>query len=112
MSNYNIFTINPGSTSTKIGLFEGETALFVENVSHDAEKLKEFANISDQLSYRRDTINELLEKRNIKLNDVDAFVGRGGGLMAVEGISQTIWSLYIPETSGNIYLLILHPPSF
>jgi butyrate kinase len=85
MNNYKIFTINPGSTSTKIGLFEGETSIFVENVSHDAEKLKEFANISEQLSYRRDTINDLLEKSNIKLNDVDAFVGRGGGLMAVEG---------------------------
>jgi butyrate kinase len=54
MKAYKIFTINPGSTSTKIGLFEGEKALFVENVSHDADKLAEFANISEQLPYRRD----------------------------------------------------------
>ncbi|HPD88809.1 MAG TPA: butyrate kinase [Oscillospiraceae bacterium] len=85
MKAYKIFTINPGSTSTKIGLFEGEKALFVENVSHDADKLAEFANISEQLPYRRDTINEILEEKGIDLSDVDAFVGRGGGLMAVEG---------------------------
>ena len=85
MKAYKIFTINPGSTSTKIGLFEGEKALFVENVSHDADKLAEFANISEQLPYRRDTINAILEEKGIDLSDVDAFVGRGGGLMAVEG---------------------------
>ena len=85
MSEYKILTINPGSTSTKIGLFEGEKCLFAENVAHDAAVLKEYATISDQLPYRRDTINELLEKNNIDLSDVDAFVGRGGGLMAMEG---------------------------
>lgn len=90
MKDYRIFTINPGSTSTKIGLFEGENCLFSENVAHDAEKLKEFPTISDQKAYRRDTINELLAKNNVDLSDVDAFVGRGGGLMAVEGGVYTI----------------------
>lgn len=85
MSEYKIFTVNPGSTSTKIGLFEGEKCLFSENVAHDANVLKEYATISDQLPYRRDTINELLEKNGIDLSDVDAFVGRGGSLLAVEG---------------------------
>lgn len=85
MSEYRIFTINPGSTSTKIGLFEGEKCLLSENVAHDASVLKEYATISDQLAYRTDTINKLLKKNNIDLSSVDAFVGRGGGLMAVEG---------------------------
>ena len=85
MKNYKILTINPGSTSTKIGLFEGETCLFSENVSHEAEVLAQYKTISDQLPYRRDTINQLLEKNQISLADVDAYVGRGGGLMAVEG---------------------------
>jgi len=85
MKAYKVFTINPGSTPTKIGLFEGEKALFMENVSHDSDKLAEFAGISEQLPYRRDTINAILEEKGIDLSDVDAFVGRGGGLMAVEG---------------------------
>ena len=85
MSEYKILTINPGSTSTKIGLFEGEKCLFSENVAHDAAVLKEYATISDQLPYRRDTINALLEKNGVDLSTVDAFVGRGGGLLAIDG---------------------------
>lgn len=85
MSEHRIFTVNPGSTSTKIGLFEGEKCIFSENVAHDAAVLKKYATISDQLPYRRDTINALLEQNSIDLSTVDAFVGRGGGLMAVEG---------------------------
>ena len=85
MKKYKIFAINPGSTSTKIGLLEGETCLFSENVSHEAEALARYKTISEQLPYRKDTINHLLEINQISLADVDAYVGRGGGLMAVEG---------------------------
>ncbi len=82
---YKIFAINPGSTSTKIALFEGDKCLFSANVSHDAEVLKKFQVITDQLPYREETIKQLLEDNHIDLSDVDAFVGRGGGLLAVEG---------------------------
>lgn len=82
---YRILAINPGSTSTKVGCFEGERELFTVNVSHDAEKLKEFPTISSQLSYRKETILQALEDAHMDLRTIDAFVGRGGGLMAVEG---------------------------
>lgn len=82
---YRILAVNPGSTSTKVGCFEGERELFTVNVSHDAEKLKEFPTISSQLSYRKETILQALEDAHIDLQTMDAFVGRGGGLMAVEG---------------------------
>ena len=85
MKAYKIFAINPGSTSTKIALFEGDNELFSKNVSHDADKLKEFSKTSDQIGYRRDTILGELAEAGIALDDVDAFVGRGGGLLAVEG---------------------------
>ncbi len=80
MKDYKIFVVNPGSTSTKIALFEGEKCLFSENVAHDANVLKQYDAISDQLPYRRDTIKELLEKNNVSLENVDAFVGRGGSV--------------------------------
>ncbi|MCF0127084.1 MAG: butyrate kinase, partial [Pseudobutyrivibrio sp.] len=80
-----VFAINPGSTSTKIALFEGEKTLFTANVSHDAGKLAEFASVSDQLQYRKETILKLLEENNVSLEGVDAFVGRGGGLLSLEG---------------------------
>ncbi|MCR5195815.1 MAG: butyrate kinase [Pseudobutyrivibrio sp.] len=82
---YRILTINPGSTSTKVGCFNGEELEFSVNVSHDAAKLAEFATISDQLSYRKDVILTELKKAGVDLATVDAFVGRGGGLLAVEG---------------------------
>ena len=87
---YRLFTINPGSTSTKIALFENDTELFSANVSHDAAKLKEFREISDQLPYRKETILGELAKRNISLKGTDAFVGRGGGLVGLEGGTYTI----------------------
>jgi butyrate kinase len=83
--NYKVFAINPGSTSTKIALFEDDQNLFSANVSHDAAKLKEFKDISDQLPYRRETILSELFKNKIILDGIDAFVGRGGGLVGVEG---------------------------
>ena len=36
---YKVFVINPGSTSTKIALFEDEKKLFQKNVDHDSEEL-------------------------------------------------------------------------
>lgn len=82
---YKIFAINPGSTSTKIALIEDENVLFSKNVSHDADKLAEFNGISAQLPYRKETILNLVKENGVSLEDVDAFVGRGGGLMAMEG---------------------------
>ena len=82
---YRILTINPGSTSTKVGLFEGDQAVFTSNVAHEAEKLAEFATISEQLPYRRDCILETLRENDVDLASVDAFVGRGGGLLALVG---------------------------
>jgi butyrate kinase len=82
---YRILTINPGSTSTKIALFENERGLFATNVSHDAAKLKEFREIGDQFPYRKKTILGELAKAGVSLEGIDAFVGRGGGLVSLEG---------------------------
>ena len=49
MSEYKVLTINPGSTSTKIALFEGENCLFSKNVSHDAKELDKFQSLPEQL---------------------------------------------------------------
>ena len=85
MKEYKILTVNPGSTSTKIAIFNGTQKLFSENVSHEASELAKYAGISDQLSYREQTIRTLLAESGVRLDDIDAVVGRGGGLLAVEG---------------------------
>lgn len=85
MGDYKIFAINPGSTSTKLALFQGVNCLFSANVSHEASVLNEFNEIIDQLQYRKETIDKILANNKISLQEVDAYVGRGGGLVAVEG---------------------------
>lgn len=85
MKTYKVFAINPGSTSTKIAMFEGDKEVFSKNVSHDAEKLKEFKEISDQFDYRKETILKELAEAGQTLEGVDAFSARGGGLVNVEG---------------------------
>lgn len=83
--NYRVLAINPGSTSTKVGLFEGEAEVFTENVQHSAERLAQFHTITDQLPYRRDTILDAVGRHELDLASVDAFVGRGGGLLPTPG---------------------------
>lgn len=85
MSEYKILTINPGSTSTKIAIYEGETKLFSANVAHDANELAKYPGISDQMPYREETIRALLAESGVSLDGVAAVVGRGGGLLAMEG---------------------------
>lgn len=82
---YKVFTINPGSTSTKIAAFEGDKKVFSVNVEHDAAILGEFLEISDQLTYRKDTILQEVESAGLDLSEMDAFSGRGGGLNSLEG---------------------------
>lgn len=103
MSTFKIFAINPGSTSTKVALFEGDTVLFSANVNHDAEKLAEFKEMSDQLPYRKETILTLLTDNKVSLEGVDAFVGRGGGLLALPGGTYEIESVLLEhaKTGAN-----------
>ena len=85
MGEYKILAVNPGSTSTKVAVFKGKEKLLAENVSHAAEDLAKFAEVSDQLRFRYHMIADMLKEKGIDLSDLDAVVGRGGGLMACEG---------------------------
>ena len=98
---YRVFTINPGSTSTKIALFEDEQCVFSANVSHDAAKLAEFEDISAQLPYREATILNLLRENNVSLEGVHAFVGRGGGLLPLEGGAYEIDELLLEHARSG-----------
>lgn len=87
---WRIFAVNPGSTSTKVALFEDDRVVFSASVSHDAARLREFAEITDQFPYRKATILEELVKSGVSLEGTDAFVGRGGGLVGCAGGSYAV----------------------
>lgn len=75
---YKIFAVNPGSTSTKFALFENETVLYKETIPHDLKELESCDSISAQKSLRTKIMNQHLRKEKIKLQCIDAVVGRGG----------------------------------
>jgi butyrate kinase len=75
-----ILVINPGSTSTKIAVYENDREIFSENIAHSVEDLERFAKIVDQKSYRKDIILQVLKERGFEAGDFAAVVGRGGVL--------------------------------
>ena len=72
-----ILVINPGSTSTKIALYEDESPLLLRNIRHSMDELKRFDRIVDQREFRRDLIISELEKLDVRFQ-FDAIIGRGG----------------------------------
>ena len=78
-----ILVINPGSTSTKVSLFEGEQEIFTETIEHRLEDLARFNRASDQDLYRMELIIESLQRKKIEAGKIKAIVGRGGLLKPI-----------------------------
>jgi len=87
---YMILTVNPGSTSTKIAVFNGEEEVFTRVISHSAEELKAYARIYDQYSFRKGLVMDTLTEQGIELESLDALVGRGGNMKPVVGGTYSI----------------------
>lgn len=78
-----LLIINPGSTSTKLAVFDGQTKLVQENIEHDAAQIAKFDKIAEQVPFRTSVILDFLSKNNINVNDLSAVVGRGGILFGL-----------------------------
>lgn len=76
--NQRILTINPGSTSTKIAVFDGETQVFIQNIKHPSEEIARYNSIVEQYEFRKDNIVRVLGENNIALNSIGMIVARGG----------------------------------
>jgi len=77
--------INPGSTSTKLGVFEDETLLFEETLRHSTEEIAQYASIVDQKDFRKELILNFLSNSNFDINSLGVVVGRGGMLKPIPG---------------------------
>lgn len=75
--------INPGSTSTKIGVFEDETLLFDETLRHATEEIAKYASIIDQKDFRKEIIISFLKEKGVDVKSFDVVVGRGGLLKPI-----------------------------
>ena len=81
---YKILAINPGSTSTKFAVYDGENQILSKTLNHSVEELSKFHAIVDQFEMRKNEIEDTLKENNIDLKDIDAVVGRCGGLPPVK----------------------------
>jgi butyrate kinase len=82
---YRILAINPGSTSTKVAVFDNEKTVFSISVAHSTGELSKFKRIIDQLDYRLKAIKTILQENNVDLKQIDGVVGRGGLLRPIPG---------------------------
>lgn len=82
---YKILIINPGSTSTKIGVYEDETQLMEETLRHSTEEIAKYPSIYEQKDFRKDVILNVLKEKNIDLASIQVVVGRGGMLKPIPG---------------------------
>src|SRR6056297_31008 len=97
-----ILVINPGSTSTKLGLYKGLEEVFVENISHDAEELKDFKKITDQQDLRLSYILDFLEDKEVELDHLSAVVGRGGLLKPIPGGTYKVNEKMIKDLNKGV----------
>lgn len=83
---YRVLTVNPGSTSTKIGVYEGENEVFTKEIMHSLEELAPFEGkkIIAQYPFRKEKILKALEEHGLSPADLDATSGRGGLLFPIK----------------------------
>ena len=105
MKKFRILVINPGSTSTKVSLFEDETSVFERSVSHEASVLLKYPHVNDQVPFRKEVILEMLRREGVDPATIDAFAGRGGSahsqLGGVTRIDERLYADTVAAVGGS-----------
>jgi len=112
--NYKILSINPGSTSTKVALYENENEIFTETITHTTEDLNKFDDVLDQTSFRTEAVNAVLAKHGVELSELSAVAGRGGmlpdmcggGYLVTDGMIEAIRSGKASPHASNLGALL------
>ena len=102
---YRVLAINPGSTSTKVSLFENETCAFARSIFHDSSVLLKFPHVNDQMPFRKGVILDMLKAEGVAPDSIDAFVGRGGSACTQPGgltrIDQRLYDDTVAAVGGS-----------
>jgi butyrate kinase len=93
-----ILVVNPGSTSTKIALFEDDTPVWNESVEYPPETLASFLTPTDQMDLRFRDLSEVLRRRGVEVGSLSAVSGRGGPFKPLEGGTYRI----TPNVVGDV----------
>ena len=117
---YKILSVNPGSTSTKFAVYEGERLVCLHTKRHTSEELKPYNTLSEQCEFRKNVILERLKEDGINLTELSAVVGRGGlvrplesGVYAVnDKLIHDLKFATVGEHASNLGGIIAHEIAF
>lgn len=99
---YKLLIINPGSTSTKIGVYEDENPIIVETLRHSSEEISKFNCIYEQFEFRKETILGILKEKEFDISSLDAVIGRGGLLKPIEGGTYEVNEVMLQDLKVGI----------
>ncbi len=94
--------INPGSTSTKVGVFEDEELIFEETLRHSTEEIASYASIIDQKDFRKEIILGFLREKGCDLQSFDMIVGRGGLLKPIPGGTYKVTDSLLADLKAGV----------
>ena len=98
-----ILIINPGSTSTKVGIFSAGEMKVNVSVKHADEEIRKFATIWDQYDYRREAILQVLKDNDLSMGEMDAIACRGGNVKPLPGGTYRVCPKMIADMKSGIY---------
>lgn len=112
-----ILVINPGSTSTKIGLYDGEDKIFEKTIRHSVDDLKAFDKVADQTEYRKEVLLTFFKENNVNIKELAVVIGRGGMLKPIPSgtykvnkeMIDTIVEARYGEHASNLGALLAKP---
>jgi butyrate kinase len=99
-----ILVINPGSTSTKIAVYEDEKPILLRNITHTTEQLASYDAITEQQDFRRQLVLDELQRSDIPLA-FDAVIGRGG---LVKPISGGVYEINRQMLDDTLHGCVMH----
>lgn len=97
MNTFRILTINPGSTSTKIAVFDNDKSVFETTLNHPADEIGKYESIIDQYDFRMKVILDTLNEQGFNLQNLSAVVGRGGLLKPIEGGTYAVNDMMLED---------------
>ncbi len=99
-----ILSINPGGLSTKIGLYENTDPIFVMDIQHTEEELKDLIDVTEQFKFRKNVIIEKLKEKSVNIREIEAFVGRGGLFKPLKAGAYEVNELMVNDVlNGNVF---------
>jgi butyrate kinase len=99
---FKVLVINPGSTSTKVALYEDEKEIVRSDITHDVETLKNYKSVIEQLDLRLEAINKWLREKDIKVSELSAIVVRGGLIKPVQSGTYVVNDIMLEDLRKGV----------